>query len=228
MGKKKDIKKNLGSAEAAADAVKEKAEDILDAAADKAEEITDAVKDKAEDIAEAVKDKAEEIADAAEETAEDITEAAEETADKAAGALKEKAKDLKDAAEDDADSEKKKKKHQRTPEAERQRALNKVKRRKKFKYGTLATIITLVFIAAVALINVIVYKLDQRYNWNIDLTSKGDYQIDEQTTDYLHQLKDDIKMVMLADEAQFDDYKELKVLSETLIRPSIRRCRIFI
>lgn len=203
MGKKKDIRKNLGSAEAAADAVKEKAEDILDAAADKAEEIT-----------EAVKDKAEEITGAAEETAEDIADAVKDKAEKIADA----AENLKEAAEDDADSEKKKKKHQRTPEAERERALNKVKRRKKFKYGTLATIITLVFIAAVALINVIVYKLDQRYNWNIDLTSKGDYQIDEQTVDYLHQLKDDIKMVMLADEAQFDDYKELKVLSETLKR----------
>jgi len=212
MGKKDDIKKkNLGSAKDAADAVKEKAEDILDAAADKAEEITDAVKEKAEDITDAVKDKA-----------EDVIEAAEDTAEKAADAVSEKAEALKDAAKEAADgaekSEKKPKKHQRTPEAERERALNKVKRRKKLKYGTLATVITLVVIAAVIMVNVIVSKLDKRYNWNIDLTSAGDYQIDEQTTDYLHQLKDDIRMVMLADEAQFDDYKELKVLSETLKR----------
>ena len=212
MGKKDDIKKkNLGSAKDAADAVKDKAEDILDAAADKAEEITDAVKDKAEEITDAVKDKA-----------EDVIEAAEDTAEKAADAVKEKAEKLKDAAEDAAEdaeaSEKKPKKHQRTPEAERERALNKVKRRKKLKYGTLATIITLVVIAAVVMVNVIVFKLDKRYNWNIDLTSKGVYQIDEQTADYLHQIKDDIRMVMLADEAQFDDYKELKVLSETLKR----------
>lgn len=197
MGKKDDIKKkNLGSAKAAADAVKDKAEDILEAAADKAEEITDAVKDQAEDV----------------------VEAAEETAGKASDAVREKAEELKDAAEDAEKSEKKPKKHQRTPEAERERALNKVKRRKKLKHGTLATIITLVVIAAVIMVNVIVSKLDKRYNWNIDLTSAGDYQIDEQTTDYLHQLKDDIRMVMLADEAQFDDYKELKVLSETLKR----------
>ena len=208
MGKKDDIKKkNLGSAKAAADAVKDKAEEVLDAAADKAEEITDAVKDKAEEITDAVKDKAEEITDAAEDTAE-----------AAADAVQEKAEALKDAAGEPAETEKKSKKHQRTPEAERERALKKVKRRKKLKYGTLATIITLVVIAAVAMVNVIVMKLDKRYHWNIDLTSKGMYEIDEQTVDYLHQLKDDIKMVMLADEAQFDEYKELKVLSETLNR----------
>ena len=206
MGKKdENKKKNLGSAKAAAEAAGRKAEDVLDTVKDKAEDIADAVKDKAEDITDAVKEKAEDIADAVKDKAEDIADAAED-----------KAEDIADAAEETAKKEKKKR--QRTPEAERERALNKVKRRKKFKYGTLATVITVVFLAAVVMVNIIVRMLDKRYNWNIDLTSKGMYQIDEQTADYLHQLKDDIKLTMLADEAQFDDYKELKLLAETLKR----------
>ena len=206
MGKKdENKKKNLGSAKAAAEAAGKKAEDVLDTVKDKAEDIADAVKDKAEDITDAVKEKAEDIADAVKDKAEDIADAAED-----------KAEDIADAAEETAKKEKKKR--QRTPEAERERALNKVKRRKKFKYGTLATVITVVFLAAVVMVNIIVRMLDKRYNWNIDLTSKGMYQIDEQTADYLHQLKDDIKLTMLADEAQFDDYKELKLLAETLKR----------
>ena len=217
MGKKdENKKKNLGSAKAAAEAAGKKAEDVLDAVKDKAEDIADAVKDKAEDIADAVKDKAEDIADAVKDKAEDIADAAEDAAEDIADT----AEDVADAAEEKAEdtAKKAKKKHQRTPEAERERALNKVKRRKKFKYGTLATVITVVFLAAVVMVNIIVRMLDKRYNWSIDLTSKGMYQIDEQTADYLHQLNDDIKLTMLADEAQFDDYKELKVLAETLKR----------
>lgn len=140
----------------------------------------------------------------------------------AADALKEYAEEelaaAENAAEDAASDTKKKKKHNRTPEEEKERALRSVKRRKKFKYGTLAAVITIVFIAIVVAVNLICKMLDNRYNWNIDLTSKGLYQIDDQTIDYLHQLKDDVKITVLANEAFFLENSNLKILSETLTR----------
>ena len=226
MGKKDDMKKKklesagkaLGSA---AEKVSDQAEDALDAVKNQAEDIVDAVKDKAEDIVDAVKDKAEDIADAAEDKAEDIADAVEDKAEDIADAAEDKAEDIADAVKgkaEDAD-EPKKKKHHRTPEAERERALNKVKRRKKFKYGILATVITLVFLAIVLVVNLIVGALDKRYNWSIDLTSKGLYQIDDQTADYLHKLSSDIDMIMLADESLFETRTgTLKLLAETLKR----------
>ena len=142
-----------------------------------------------------------------------------------ADALKEYAEEEQTAAEtSEGDAEakdkdsKKKKKHTRTPEAEKERALNSVKRRKKFKYGTLAAVITVVFIAIVVAVNMICGMLDKRYNWNIDLTSKGLYQIDDQTIDFLHKLKDDVKITVLANESFFLEDSNLKVLSETLNR----------
>lgn len=143
----------------------------------------------------------------------------------AADALKEYAEEEMAAAEASGDSadekdkdSKKKKKHTRTPEAEKERALRSVKRRKKFKYGILATLITAVFIAIVIAVNLICGMLDNRYNWNIDLTSKGIYQIDDQTVDFLHKLNDDIKITVLANEAFFLEDSNLKVLAETLTR----------
>lgn len=144
-------------------------------------------------------------------------ETSEEASD-TAEALKEYAEEEAAAAENgDADT-KKKKKHQRTPEEEKERALNRVKRRKKFKYGTLSTIITLVVIAIVVVINVICGLLDNRFNWNIDLTSSGLYQIDDQTVEYLHQLNSDVKITVLADESYFLENSTLKVAAETLTR----------
>lgn len=143
---------------------------------------------------------------------EELTDSAE--------ALKEIAAEEAKTAEQDADeaSGKKKKKHQRTPEEEKERALNSVKRRKKLKYGTLATVITIVVVAIVVVLNVIVGVLDSRYNWNIDMTSKGLYQLDDQTIDYLHKINNDVKITMLADESYFLERSELKIVAEIMNR----------
>ena len=183
MSNNDDIKKELESAEAAA-------EDAADTAADAVSDAADAVKDTAEDASDALSD--------------------------TAAALKEYAED--EAASKDEDKAPKKKKRQRTPEEEKERALNSVKRRKKLKYGALATIITVVVIAIVVVVNIICGLLDQRFNWNIDLTSSGLYEIDEKTVEYLHQLNSDVKITMLADESYFLENNMLKVAAETLNR----------
>ena len=145
---------------------------------------------------------------------ENAKSAAEDTAKETAEAVSEAA----EKAESTARQKEKKQPKKRTPQEEADRALNRVKRRKKLKYGALATTITLVFIAIVVVANVICNVLDNRYDWNIDLTSTGLYQIDDQTVQYLNRLNTDIDMVVLADETYFDNYSQLKVVKETLNR----------
>ena len=126
----------------------------------------------------------------------------------------------KEEAEKQAEEkkEKKTKKRERTPEEEKERAQNSAARRKKMKFGTLATVITLVFIAIIVAVNVICNMLDKRFNWNIDLTSSGLYELDEQTVNYLHQLNTDVKITMLADESYFFEDKTRKIIAETMKR----------
>lgn len=127
------------------------------------------------------------------------------------------APEAEETAAKESKAEKKPKK-QYTPEEEAKRALNKVKRRKKMKYGALSTVITLVIVAIIIVANVICNVLDKRYNWNIDLTSSGLYQIDEQTIGYLNKLNTDIEMVVLAEESNYQENSKLKIVQETLNR----------
>ena len=121
-----------------------------------------------------------------------------------------------DKKQDSAKKESKKSK--RTPKEEADRALNKVKRRKKLKYGALSFAITVIFVAIVVTVNVICNVLDKRYNWNIDLTSSGLYEMDQRTVDYLHKLNSDVKITVLANESYFLEDNKLKVVGETLNR----------
>jgi len=142
----------------------------------------------------------------------------QETAVSAAEEMQETAAEEAAAAEETKQKAEKKPKKARTSEEEANRALNRVKRRKKLKYGTLATVITVVFIAIIVLVNVICNVLDNRHDWNIDLTSTGLYQIDDQTVEYLNRLNTDVDILVLAEESYFDNYSQLKVVQETLNR----------
>ena len=55
--------------------------------------------------------------------------------------------------------------------------VKKPRNRKKLKYGALATGITVVFIAAVVLLNVLVSVVMDRYPLKVDLTSSKLYEI---------------------------------------------------
>ena len=245
MSKKNRKQNPLESAEAqqkkAREAAENAAEEIAEDAADTAEEISEDVTDAAEDAAAEVVETAdaieEDIADAAERADEALEEEAEELAGRpqvtleeaeqmAADAIRQAEAQIEDGdipeteeaeTAKPAKSEKpKKEKKELTPEQEKYQALVKAKRRKKFKYGALATGITLVVLAAVVLVNVICSVLDSRFHWNIDLTSSGLYEIDEKTADYLHNISQDIQIAVMAEESDFNDDKRLKIVSETL------------
>lgn len=73
--------------------------------------------------------------------------------------------------------------------------------KKRFKYGTFAAVITIVFIAAVVLVNIIAGMVSDRFSGDIDLTKDKVFEITDQTKDFLKTLDDDIEITVLGDEA---------------------------
>lgn len=84
---------------------------------------------------------------------------------------------------------------------------------RRFKFGSLATVITAVFVAAVILINVVVGLLLERFPVSIDLTSDNRFELTQDSVDFLSGLDQDVKITVLADESTFESagvyYKQI-------------------
>lgn len=74
---------------------------------------------------------------------------------------------------------------------------------KKLKYGTAATVITVIVIAAVVLLNVIYSTLADRYSLSFDLTPEGSFEISDQTKDYLASINENVEICTTVDEYLF-------------------------
>ena len=93
---------------------------------------------------------------------------------------------------------------------------------RKFKYGSVATALTAVFIAIVIIINVIFSLLTDAYAWELDLTSNDLYSISTQSKQIVNTLvKNDqkIKFTVMYDESEYpspfaDIIKRFAALSE--------------
>ena len=75
--------------------------------------------------------------------------------------------------------------------------------KRKLKYGSIAAAITLIVIAIVVLINVIFNIASNKVNMSIDLTTNGNFEISQQTIDYLDALNTPVNIVCLSDELTF-------------------------
>jgi len=83
--------------------------------------------------------------------------------------------------------------------AEKHRRFN----RRKLKYGSVAAAITVVVVAIVVLINVVVNIASNKVNMSLDLTENGNFEISQQTIDYLSTLNQPVEIVCLSDEITF-------------------------
>ena len=228
MGKKnrkQNPLESVGKAKQEALNAAKEAESQASAAAEAAEE---AAEEAVEPLTEDIGDAAEEAEKLLEAAADEIAEEAGESAEEAADAIREAAEALEDDgelsdSEDEAEPAEKKKKEKKkreyTPEQEADRAVHKVSRRKKFKYGTLAAVVTAVVLACVVILNIICQVLNDRYHWNIDMTSTGKYELDSQTIEYLHKLDKDIQIGVMVDESKLEnDSRGFNIIVETLER----------
>lgn len=75
---------------------------------------------------------------------------------------------------------------------------------RRFKFGSLATVITAVFVAAVILINVVVGLLLDRFPVSIDLTSDNRFELTQDSINFLSGLDQDVKITVLAEESEFE------------------------
>lgn len=86
-----------------------------------------------------------------------------------------------------------------------------------FKHGTMSVVLTVVFIAAVVVVNVIVGLISERFDTTADLTDDGMYSLEESTEKYLaEQLTSDVSFTVLTPETEFEGrntaYKQVNEL----------------
>lgn len=75
-----------------------------------------------------------------------------------------------------------------------------------FKHGSMSVVLTVVFVAAVVVLNVIVGLISERFDAAADLTDMGIYTLDEQTENYLKStLSTDITITVLRTEKAFEE-----------------------
>ena len=74
---------------------------------------------------------------------------------------------------------------------------------RKFKFGSLATIITVVFIAAVIIINIIASILTSSFTLKYDLTTEKMYEVDAGTINFLKDIDDEVTINILSSESTF-------------------------
>lgn len=70
---------------------------------------------------------------------------------------------------------------------------------KKFKHGSLSVVFTVIFIAAVVLVNVILNLVLDRFNVEADLTSGGIFTLGAETENYIRGVDDDVTFYVTAE-----------------------------
>ncbi len=81
----------------------------------------------------------------------------------------------------------------------------KNKEHKKLKHGMMSTIFTVVFIAAVVLVNVVATALFDRYPITVDLTKDKLYSISDESEEYVKKIDTDVLITVFAKEEEFQN-----------------------
>ena len=82
---------------------------------------------------------------------------------------------------------------------------NKINKRN-LKYGSFATALTVLFIAAVVLVNVVATMLFDRFPMSLDLTSNSIYSVSQETVDYVEGIDVLVDITVMATE---DEYRAI-------------------
>lgn len=100
---------------------------------------------------------------------------------------------------------------------------------KRIKHGALSVAFTVIFVAAIVLINIIFNMVLDRFDITADLTDKALYSIDDSTAEYLAGLDDSISIIVTAEETAFENtYEYYKQVSEIAKRFAASNSRFVI
>ncbi len=90
-------------------------------------------------------------------------------------------------------------------------------RSRSFRHGTMATVLSVCFVAAIVLINVIASILVDRYPITVDLTSNKVFEISDESIDYIQNIDKDINVYVLATEEDFANNNKYYQQANTVI-----------
>ncbi|MCR5121243.1 MAG: GldG family protein [Ruminococcus sp.] len=166
-----------------------------------AEEVT-------EEVAEAAETIGEEVGKAAETVKEEITEKVTGTA---ADRLKDVLADEKRSAEPETKSED-------AESTEDTDAPKKKKEHKKLRHGALSTVYTVIFIAAVVMLNIVAGILFKKYPLKLDLTKSGIYSISDESVNYVKSIDTDVTIRVFAKEDNFVALNEYSKQANEVIK----------
>lgn len=76
---------------------------------------------------------------------------------------------------------------------------------KKLKYGTLATVFTVIVTAIVIVINLIAQTVTDKYDLSFDLTNDDIFKISDETVDYLSSVDKKVQIIVLAEKSLFEN-----------------------
>jgi len=82
--------------------------------------------------------------------------------------------------------------------------MNNLFSKRSFKYGAASTAFTVIFLAAIILVNIIFAVLGDKFNLRLDLTKEGLYEISGETKDFLRELEKEVTLTIMVPEVQFD------------------------
>lgn len=74
---------------------------------------------------------------------------------------------------------------------------------KKLRHGTMATVTTIIFVAAVVLVNIIAGIIFKKYPLSLDLTKNSKYSISEESEKYVKDISADVTIKVFAKEENF-------------------------
>ena len=89
---------------------------------------------------------------------------------------------------------------------------------RRFKHGTLATVVTAGFLVAVILVNLIVTMLLDRFPISIDMTPTGAMKLSEQSIDYVKKINQDVTIFVLAEEKYFASQGQYFVQTQEILK----------
>ena len=80
---------------------------------------------------------------------------------------------------------------------------------RRFKHGSLATIMTVGLVVLVVLVNIIASMVADRLPVNIDLTDTKMYELSQESIDYVEQLKEPVTIEVFASEDDFNNMGQM-------------------
>lgn len=139
--------------------------------------------------------------------------------------MSKKNKPLSEEKEEQTAEKKEQKAEEESSESKKPERAKKQFNTRSFQRGTLSVVLTVVFIAAVVVLNIIVGIVSERVDTSADLTAGGIYSLDEKTESFLNDtLNSDVTITVLNTEKTFEEqdssYKQVNEILKRMEKQS--------